>query len=322
MSIRSMDSRSRRRRASLMLLALLAIWVTAACGGGDGDGGATTGTGVKVVATTTQIGALTREVAGDEVQLTVLLSAGADAHDYEPSPKAVAQIKNARVVLVNGIGLDEWLDDVIGGAGAKQVVVVTEGIVVRAGSEEHADEGEHSHDEGDPHVWHDPENVKVIVDNIVAALAAADPGNATTFAANGDTYKARLDAVDAQIRALIDSIPAENRKVVTNHDSFGYFFDHYGLEFVGAIIPGTSKDAQPSAKDLADLTDLIKREGVKAIFAEEEVDPKVARQLAGDTGVAIVTGLYADSLGAPGSGAETVDGMLLSNATKIAEALR
>jgi ABC-type Zn uptake system ZnuABC Zn-binding protein ZnuA len=300
----------------VLLLALLAIWVTAACGGGDGGGGATTGTGVKVVATTTQIGALTREVAGDEVQLTVLLSAGADAHDYEPSPKAVAQIKDAKVVLVNGIGLDEWLDDVISGAGAERVVVVTDGIAIREADAEHGD------DEGDPHVWHDPVNVKVMVDNIVAALAAADPGNAATFKANGDTYKAKLDAVDSQIRALIDSIPAENRKIVTNHDSFGYFFDRYGLEFVGALIPGTSKDTQPSAKDLADLTNLIKREGVKAIFAEEEVDPKVARQLAADTGVAIVTGLYADSLGAPGSGADTVDGMLLSNATKIAEALR
>ncbi|MBE0608925.1 MAG: zinc ABC transporter substrate-binding protein [Dehalococcoidia bacterium] len=316
MSIRSLDSGSRQRRALLMLLALLAIWVTAACGGGDDDGGTTTGTGVKVVATTTQIGALTREVAGDEVELTVLLSAGADAHDYEPSPKAVAQIKNAQVVLVNGIGLDAWLDDVISGAGAERVVMVTDGIAIREADAEHGD------DEGDPHVWHDPGNVKLMVDNIAAALSEADPEKAATFEANSDAYKAKLDAVDVQIRALIDSIPAENRKIVTNHDSFGYFFDRYEIEFVGAIIPGTSKDAQPSAKDLADLTDLIKREGVKAIFAEEEVDPKVARQLAADTGVAIVTGLYADSLGAPGSGAETVDGMLLSNATKIAEALR
>jgi ABC-type Zn uptake system ZnuABC Zn-binding protein ZnuA len=305
-----------------MLLALLATGVMAACGGGDDDGGATTGTGVKVVATTTQIGALTREVAGDEVELTVLLTAGADAHDYEPSPKAVAQIKNAQVVLVNGIGLDEWLDDVISGAGAARVVVVTDGIAIREVDDEQGDDEENAHDEGDPHVWHDPMNAKVMVDNIVAALSKADPERAATFRANGDAYKAKLDDVDAQIRELINTIPAENRKVVTNHDAFGYFFDRYGLELVGAIIPSTSKEAQPSAKDLADLTNLIKREGVKAIFAEEEVDPKVARQLAADTGVAIETGLYADSLGAPGSGAETVDGMLLSNATKIAEALR
>lgn len=300
----------------LPALVLALAMALGACGDGDGRG-ETTGAGIKVVATTTQIGALTRAVAGDDVELTILLSAGADAHDYEPSPKAVAQIKDAKVVLVNGIGLDAWLDDVISGAGANQVVVVTDGIAIRERGEE-----DRSNGEGDPHVWHDPLNAKVMVDNIVRVLGAADPGNAATFRANGDAYKAKLDAVDGQVRALIDSIPAANRRVVTNHDSFGYFFDRYGLEFVGAIIPGTAKDAQPSAKDLADLTEQIAREGVKAIFAEEEVDPKVARQLAEDTGVSIVTGLYADSLGAPGSGADTIDGMLLANATRIAEALR
>jgi ABC-type Zn uptake system ZnuABC Zn-binding protein ZnuA len=309
---------------ALTAVALLSALALGACGGDD-DGGQNSGTGTKIVATTTQIGALVREVAGPDVQLTVLLEAGADAHDYEPSPKAVAQIKDAKVVLVNGIGLDEWLDDVIGGAGAERVVVVTRGIAVRDGEDQHAEDevgDDHAIEDGDPHVWHDPMNVKVMVDNIVAALSAADPEKASTFRANGDAYNKRLDAVDASIRGLIDTIPAENRKVVTNHDSFGYFLDRYGLGFVGAIIPGTSKEAQPSARDLADLTDLIKREGVKAIFAEEEVDPKVAEQLAADTGVIIVTGLYADSLGAPGSGAETVDGMLLANATRIAEALR
>ena len=303
----------------LLALASLAWLVLGACGGDDArDEG-----GLKVVATTTQIGALTREVAGDAVELSVLLEAGADAHDFEPSPKAIARVKEADVVLVNGIGLDEWLDDVIAGAGAREVVVVTEGISIREASEHSGEEEEgHDHDEGDPHVWHDPLNAKIMVDNIVTALSAAAPELAPTFRANGDAYKAKLDAVDAQIRALIDAIPVEDRKVVTNHDSFGYFLDRYGLELVGAIIPGTSKETQPSARDIAELTDLIKREGVRAIFAEEEVDPKVAKQLASDTGVRIVTGLYADSLGPAGSGAETVDGMLLSNATKIAEALR
>lgn len=303
----------------LLVLASLAWLVLGGCGGDDSG----EGNELKVVATTTQIGALTREVAGNAVELSVLLEAGADAHDYEPSPKAVARVTEADVVLVNGIGLDEWLDDIIAGAGAREVVVVTEGISIREASEHSGEDEEgQDHDEGDPHVWHDPLNAKIMVDNIVAALSAAAPELAPTFRANGDAYKAKLDAVDAQIRALIDAIPVEDRKVVTNHDSFGYFLDRYGLEFVGAIIPGTSKDTQPSARDIAELTDLIEREGVRAIFAEEEVDPKVAKQLASDTGVRIVTGLYADSLGPAGSGAETVDGMLLSNATKIAEALR
>ncbi len=303
---------------AFVALASLAVPLLGACGGGDDDDSR-----VSVVATTTQIGALVREVAGDRVELTVLLAAGADAHDYEPSPKAVAQIKDAKLVLMNGIGLDEWLEDIVSGAEAERVVVVTEGIEVRDGDHAGEEDGEsHDHGEGDPHVWHDPANVKVMVRNIVAALSEADPAQADAFNSNSDAYIAKLADADAQIKTMIDAIPEANRKVVSNHDSFGYFFDRYGLEFAGAIIPGTSKDTQPSAKDLADLTELIKREGVKAILAEEEIDPKVARQLAADTGVKIVTGLYADSLGAPGSGADTVDGMLLSNATKIAEALR
>jgi ABC-type Zn uptake system ZnuABC Zn-binding protein ZnuA len=303
---------------ALVALTALAAPIFSACGGGDGGESR-----VRIVATTTQIGALVREVAGDRVDLTVLLAAGADAHDYEPSPKAVAQIKDAKVVLMNGIGLDAWLEDIVSGAEAERVVVVTEGVVVRDSDQAGEEDGQsHDHDEGDPHVWHDPANVQVMVRNIVAALSAADPGQAEAFRANGDAYIAKLDDVDARIQAMMDAIPEANRKVVTNHDSLGYFFDRYGIKLAGAIIPGTAKDAQPSAKDLASLAELIKREGVRAILAEQEIDPKVAEQLAADTGVKIVTGLYADSLGAPGSGADTVDGMLLSNATKIAEALR
>ncbi|MGE3077083.1 MAG: metal ABC transporter substrate-binding protein [Dehalococcoidia bacterium] len=298
------------KSAALVLAGLVAVVSFGACGDG---GPATTGSGINVVATTTQIGALTRAVAGNNVALTVLLSAGADAHDYEPDPQAVKKIGKAKVVLRNGLGLDDWLSKTIDAAGGSaQVVTVTDGIEV------------HRSDEGDPdpHVWHDPTNAKIMVDNIVAALSRADPENAALFAANGDAYKKVLDETDQEVRRLIDEIPEANRKVVTNHDAFGYFFGRYGLELIGAIIPSSSKDAQTSAKELADLQDLIKAEGVKAIFAEEEVDPKIARELAADTGVTIVEGLYADSLGAPGSGADTVDGMLLFNARKISEALK
>lgn len=297
-----------------LLLAPLLPFAVVACG--DSGGGSTTGSGVKVVATTTQIGALTRAVAGDNVELTVLLSAGADAHDYEPDPQAVKTVHNAKLVLRNGIGLDDWLTKTVENAGGDaKIVVVTDGVTVMKASGDGAGED-------DPHVWHDPENAKIMVQNIATALSAADPQLASTFQANAQVYQARLDEVDREIRALIDQIPVENRKMVTNHDAFGYFFARYGLQFVGAVFPVSSKEGQASAKDLAALIDLIKAEGVKAIFAEEEVDPKVARELASDTGVKIVTGLYADSLGPPGSGADTVDGMLLSNARKISEALR
>ena len=296
-------------RLSALIVSIFAVVAASACGG---SGPETTGAGIQVVATTTQIGALTRAVAGEGVALTVLLSAGADAHDYEPSPLAAKKIAAARVILRNGLGLDDWLDSTIEGSGTKgTVVTVTDGIDLRVGD-----------GEADPHVWHSPANAKSMVDNIVTALSEADPEHASAFAQNGESYKKTLDETDAEIRRLIDQIPSENRRVVTNHDALGYFFDRYGIVFIGAIIPTASKDAQPSAKELAELQDLIETQGVKAILAEKEVDPKVARELAEDTGVRIVEGLYADSLGEKGSGAETVDGMLLANARKIAEALR
>ena len=313
---------------SVLLVPAVAMALVACGGSDDTDSGVK---GLEVVATTTQIGALTREVAGDQINLTVLLTAGADAHDYEPNPQAVRKIGQADLVLRNGIGLDEWLDDTLESAGGdKRIVTVTDGVAVRMagteggeGTDQHAeDEDGHDHEGEDPHVWHNPYNAKIMVDNIVAALSEADAANARTFKANGDAYKAKLDAVDAEIRKLIDEIPAENRKMVTNHDAFGYFIEHYELEFIGAVIPSSNKDAQASAKELGELQELIKRENVKAIFAEEEVDPKVARELAKDTGVKIVEGLYADSLGKEGGDADTIDRMLLFNARKIAEALK
>ena len=163
--------------AGCTLAVLLAGVGLTACG--NPGGAETSGEGINVVATTTQIGALTREVAGDDVELTVLLGAGADAHDYEPNPQAVRKIGDAALVLRNGIGLDDWLDGTLKAAGGeKKIVTVTEGIAVR----EDGDGGE------DPHVWHNPENAKRMVDNIVAALSAADANNAGTFRANGEAY--------------------------------------------------------------------------------------------------------------------------------------
>ncbi len=201
--------------------------------------------------------------------------------------------------------------------------------------EEHEDEDDHEHDEDDadehddhehgefdPHVWQDPIRVKVMVANIADALADADPDNADAYRDNAATYEETLDETDAEIRGLIDALPEDNRKIVTNHEAFAYFADRYGLEIVGTVIPGTSSEADPSAGDIAELSELIEHEGVKAIFAEALIDPKVAESLAADTGVEIVYGLYSDQVGEEGSGAETVDGMLLANAEKISAALQ
>jgi len=157
--------------------------------------------------------------------------------------------------------------------------------------------------------------------NIAEALAEVDPANASTYDANARAYAAILNETDEEIRALFDPIPADRRKLVTNHDAFGYFIRRYDLEFIGAVIPGVNAQAEPSAGDLADLQELIGDEDVRAIFAEQELDASVARELSEDLGIEIVDDLYGDSLGEPGTETGTVHGMLLWNARRIAEAL-
>ncbi len=298
-------------RIAVLFVLLLALPVVTACGGDDGgdDSGK-----LKVVATTVQVGAVAREVGGDSIALTVLAGPGVDPHDFEPTAKQLKSIDEARVILRNGIGLDEWLDHAIKSAGGEQrATTVTSGIAIRSGSGAGSE---------DPHVWHDPANVKTMTANIAKALAAADPANASTYGQRFEAYAMKLDAIDAEIRTLIDSIPAPNRKVVTDHDAFGYFFARYGIELVGVVIPGSTTQSEPSAQEVAALIQTIRRESVKAIFSEETADPKVARQVAADTGVKIIDNLLGDSLGEPGSGQETLDGMLLFNARTIAGALK
>lgn len=326
-----------RSSAAIIALVTCALLLTACADDGDNasGGGAGSNDALRVVATTSQVGAITREVAGDVVEVMVLLGPGVDPHDYEPTAQEVAAIGESPLVLRNGLGLDDFLDSAIESSGSVQVVTVTDGVELRpAGEDEHADEeddehaddasDEHAddeHGEFDPHVWHDPANVKVMIANITEALASAFPDHADAFRANGTAYQERMDEVDAEIRVLIDSIPEQNRKVVSSHDSFGYFLDRYGLEFIGAVIP-TSPGAEASARDIAELQETIEAENVRAIFAETSVDPTIAEQIASDTGISIVDDLYGDTLGPEGSGAETVDGMLLHNARRITEALR
>lgn len=301
-----------RAQGVLVALTLILVLVGAsACGSGDGDGTDSR----LVVATTSQIGAIVREVAGDTIDLKVLIGPGVNPHDYEPSAQDIREVADSAMVLRNGAGLDDFLDGALRGSGVERIITVTDGIELRRAG--HEGEGDF-----DPHVWHDPMNVQVMATNVVDALVEAFPDDQETFRANGNAYNARLDEVDAEIRALIDTIPPADRKVVTAHDSLGYFLDRYGLEFVGAVIPSSTGGAETSAQELAALQELIRESGVKAIFVEGSVDPSVATQLAADTGITVVTDLYGDSLGAPGSDADTIDGMLLHNARRIAESLR
>lgn len=291
-----------------VILAVGAALASAGCSSSH----STAGGRLQVVATTVQVGALARAVAGNDADVKTLIGAGIDPHDFEPGPSDLRAISNAGVILRNGLGLDDWLDRVIkSGGGKSRTVTVTDGIAVRT-IDGHPD----------PHVWQDPINDQVMVGDIATALAKADPSHAADYHANAKAYDAKLANVDKQVRAIIDTIPPANRKMVTDHDAFGYFIARYGLTYVGAVIPSTSTQAESSAKDIAALEELIKKEHVKAIFSEETANPKVSAQIAKDTGAKVIDTLYGDSLGAPGSGADTVDGMILTNARTIAEALK
>jgi ABC-type Zn uptake system ZnuABC Zn-binding protein ZnuA len=292
---------------------ILSITLLSACGNNDPSGSGS-GDKLNVVATTVQITALAREAGGDLIDLHGIIPAGADAHEFEPTASDLRAIEGADVILRHGLGLDDWIEDTLG-AGDAETTIVTDGITLQQGEED----GEIVND---PHVWHDPANDKIMVDHITAALDAADLDNKSTYDANAAAYKRTLDETRDQVQAIINEIPEENRKLVTNHDAFGYFARAFGLEVVGAVIPSVSTGSEPSANDTAALLDTIEREHVKAIFAESSVNPGLATTLADDAGVTIVDDLYGDSLGESGSGADTVDGMLLANAHKIADALK
>lgn len=304
------------RLSIILLIALLLV----SCGDDEAGG---TEEQTTVVATTSIISALAEEVGGDRVQIETLMGPGVDPHTFELRPGDVRTIADADVVLVNGLGLDDFLlDEIESATESSAIVVVTDGIDLLEGGQHDEHDDQEDNGDFDPHVWQDPLRVKVMVDNIAEVLAEADPDNASTYHENAGSYNKTLDETHQEIQALIDQIPDDHRKIVTNHEAFAYFADRYGLEIVGTVIPGITSEADPSAGQIAELTELIEQEHVQAIFAEALIDPKVAESLAADTGVKIVYDLYTGQVGEEGSGAETVHGMLLANAEKISEALQ
>jgi ABC-type Zn uptake system ZnuABC Zn-binding protein ZnuA len=281
---------------------------------------------IKVTASTNIIGDLVTQIGGVRVEVDTILPANADPHEYEPAPEDIAKVEEAKVVFIHGLGLDHWAEDIIDNAGGDvTVVTVTDGIttVNREEGEEHeedSDEAEHDH-ETDPHVWFDPTKTAQMVANIAAGLTAADPDGANDYAARLAAYQQELTALDTQIAERVTLIPEANRKIVTNHDALGYYADRYGLTIIGTIIPSLDTQAEPSAKEVAELLDLIKSQGVTVIFAENTVSPKLAEELAGEAGITVVDTLYSDSLGDGDSGAATYIELMQSDTIKIVEAL-
>jgi ABC-type Zn uptake system ZnuABC Zn-binding protein ZnuA len=305
-----------RSRFTVLVAGLVAVLAAACSSGGDrpggsgGDGQAAT---LEVVATTTQVADFAKVVGGDRVRVTGLIKPNVDAHDYEPSPADLDAIARADVVLKNGVGLEEWLDDTIKSSGFSGPVVDTsQGVALRR------DEG----GEPDPHIWQNPRNAQLMATNVERALAQAAPGAAPQLEANLAAYQRELEALDAEVARQIGSLA--NKKLVTNHDAIGYYIDRYGLEFVGSIIPSADTSAELSGRDVRDLVAKIRQSKVKAIFSETSLPPRTAETIAREAGVKVVEGddaLYGDSLGPPGSDADTYVKMIRHNTATIVGAL-
>jgi zinc/manganese transport system substrate-binding protein len=287
-----------------------AVVVLGFLGGGCGSSSSGSGGGLEVVATTTQIGDWVREVGGNAVSVDQVLQPNTDPHEYEPRPSDVEAAAGARLVFVNGDNLDKWMGQVVSDSGSDAKVVDLGGVVPERlpGETSGAEASQY-----DPHWWHDPRNAEAAVREIERRLAAADPRRRREFEGNADAYLARLRKLDAGIASCIDAVPRSERKLVTDHDAFGYFANRYGIEVVGAVIPSQTTQAQPSAKDLSDLIGLIEREKVKAVFPESSLSPKVAEAIARQTGASAEYTLYGDTLGPAGSDGATYLSMEAAN---------
>ncbi len=275
---------------------------------------------LKVLAVESFLADLTRQVAGERLTVDTLIPAGLDPHAFEPAPQDVARIASSQVLVVNGAGLEEWLDEVLQNAGGERLVIeASAGVPVRVTSADEA--GAHA-GEVDPHLWLDPQNAALYVENIRDGLIRADPQGEAVYAQNAAAYLDQLAGLDAWIQAQVAQIPPERRLLVTNHESFGYFATRYGFTLVGAVIPSASSSASPSAQQLAGLVDQIRQSGAPAIFLETGTNSQLAEQVARETGAKVVTGLFTHSITEPGGPAPSYLAMMRYNVTAIVEALK
>lgn len=288
-----------------------------ACGADEPDGAAgSAGQGdrpLTVVATTMQLQDFARQVGGDRVKVTGILGPDDEPHEYEPKPSDAEALSQADVVVENGAGLDEWLGDLLSNAGSEaRRVTAARGIELLPTEEKGFP--------GDPHVWHDPDNAKAMVDTIAAGLTAADPEGKAAYERNAVRYQRDIDAMAERIRARLAPIPVAKRNLITTHDAFGYFVRAYDVNQIGTVLPSVSTEAEPSGRQVRELVEAIRANRVRTIFTEEAVDASLERQIAKEAGATVSTSLYADVLGARGSGAETYVDAELANADAMAAA--
>jgi zinc/manganese transport system substrate-binding protein len=264
---------------------------------------------LNVVASFSILGDLVRNVGGDRVSVTTLVGPDSDPHVYEPTPSDAKKIADAKLVFVNGFGLEGWLPRLVQSAGDRaSIVTVTAGLApLKLGSD------------ADPHAWQSPLNAKTYVDNIRKALIAADPADAQVFRDNADAYLVKLDALDRHVREAIAQIPDGRRKVISTHRAFGYFAGAYGVEFIAPV--GVSTESEASARDIAGIITQIRAAKIPAVFLENISDPRLIRRISAETGVRVGGTLYSDSLTAEKGDSPTYIDMVRHNIKTLTSAL-
>jgi len=296
-----------------IVVLVVLVYVTVACG--DSDEPAPPGR-VAVVVTTTMLGDLVRNVVGNDGDVDVLIPAGVDPHEFQASARQVAAIVSADLVVANGIRLEQGFDDVLDSASADGANVLRVGELV----DPQFFHGQDSSSELDPHVWLDPLRMAEAAEIVGSELALLNPG--FDWVARAADYAKHLRDVDVEIQGLLAAVPPDRRILVTNHDSMGYFATRYGFDIVGVVVPGGSTLAEPSSAAIADLVARVIAADVPAIFAETTEPTLLAEAVAAEVGRDVtVIELYTGSLGESGSGAETLIGMLVTNARRIVAAL-
>jgi zinc/manganese transport system substrate-binding protein len=262
-----------------------------------------------VVASFSILGDLARNVGGERVNVTMLVGPNGDVHVYSPTPADAKRIADAKLVIVNGLGLEGWLPRLVQSSGNRAVIATaTEGIApLKRGSN------------ADPHAWQSVVNAKTYVANIRAALSAADPADAGVFRTNTDAYLAKLDALEREVREAIAQIPLERRKVISTHSAFGYFAAAYGIEFIAPL--GVSTESEASARDIAAIITQIKTVKIPAVFLENISDPRLIQRISAETGARVGGTLYSDSLTGEKGDAPTYIEMVRHNIKALTRAL-
>jgi zinc/manganese transport system substrate-binding protein len=280
---------------------------------------------VKVIASFSILDDMVRNVGGDRVEVTALVGPNGDAHVYQPTPADVKAVSGAKLVVVNGLGFEGWMDRLIQTSGYKgPIVVASQGIKPREMTKR--EEGQHEHGQAkhehniDPHAWQALSNALFYVDNIAQGLGSVDPEGAATYQANAAAYKAKLIDLDKWVKTAFSSIPMAKRRMITSHDALGYFGAAYDIDILSPM--GFSTESEASAGDIAKLIQQIRKEKITAVFIENVTDPRLMQQVAKESGATLGGELYSDALSTPGEAAPTYIDMFKNNVTKIVAAMR